>query len=132
MNCYCCSEKNFDICCAPFLNGSAKPPTAETLMRSRFAAYAIADVEYLIRSTHPKTRKFYNFDDLKKWAESNVWEKLEIIRTNGGGATDKTGTVEFKAFFRDREGNPQIHHEHSNFARELGKWFFVDGEVFES
>lgn len=129
MNCYCCSGKNFDECCQPFLDGAAKPPTAEELMRSRFSAYATCAVEYLLRSTHPAQRKFLNAEDIENWAKTNSWEKLEIVSKSDGEAKDKFGTVEFKAYFTDAANKPQIHHEHSNFRKELGKWFFVDGKV---
>lgn len=129
MNCYCSWGKNFEDCCQPFLEGTAKPQTAEELMRSRFSAYAVCAVEYLLRSTHPSTRKFHIAEDIENWAKTNTWEKLEIISKSNGEAKDKSGTVEFKAYYLNEENEPQIHHEKSNFRKELGKWFFVDGKV---
>ena len=129
MNCYCCSNKFFAECCEPFLDGIAKPQSAEQLMRSRYSAYVTGNVEYLLRSTHPSTRKFHDSQTIKEWAESSVWQKLEIVSTTEGGAKDKKGTVEFKAYYLDSNKEPQIHHENSNFVKELGKWFFVDGQI---
>jgi SEC-C motif domain protein len=128
-NCYCCSDKTFADCCQPFLEGAAKPPTAEALMRSRYSAYAMMNVEYLLKSTHPSTRKFHDPEELENWAKANSWQKLEIISTIEG---DKKGVVEFKAFYLDSNSTPQIHHEISNFQKELGKWFFVDGKNAET
>ena len=129
MNCYCCSDKNFEDCCQLFIVGAAKPATAEMLMRSRYSAYATGAVEYLLRSTHPSTRKFHDADAIEIWAKSNVWQKLEIVSKSAGEARDKKGTVEFKAYFADENDQPQIHHELSNFEKYLGKWFFVDGKI---
>lgn len=129
MKCYCCSGREFEDCCQPFIKGLAKPSTAEALMRSRYSAYATVEVEYILRSTHPSTRKFHNAESIKNWARSSVWQKLEIVSTDQGKAQDKCGTVEFKAYFLDENRQPQIHHETSNFAKELGKWFFVDGKI---
>jgi SEC-C motif domain protein len=129
MNCYCCSGKNFADCCQPFIDGKTKPQTAEELMRSRYSAYTTGAVEYILRSTHPSVRKFHNAGSIENWAKSNVWQKLEIVSISNGDVRDKQGTVEFKAYFLDENGQPQIHHEISNFAKELGKWFFVDGKV---
>ena len=98
-------------------------------MRSRYSAYSIIAVEYLIKTTHPSTRKFHDGEAIENWARSNVWQKLEIVTKSGGETKDKKGTVEFKAYFLDGNHKPQIHHERSNFAKELGKWFFVDGVV---
>ncbi len=132
MNCYCCSGQKFADCCQPFINGIAKPPTAETLMRSRYSAYATVDVPYILRTTHPSTRKFYEPQLIRQWAESSSWQKLEIWSTTLGGVRDKRGTVEFKAYYLDSDQQPQIHHEFSNFVKELGKWFFVDGKVVKT
>ncbi len=129
MNCYCCSDKNFADCCQPFIRGNAKPATAEELMRSRYSAYATGAVEYILRSTYPSVRKFHDAESIENWAKSSVWQKLEIVSTDRGDVKDKQGTVEFKAYFLDADGQPQIHHESSNFTKELGKWFFVDGKI---
>jgi len=129
MNCYCGSDKKFEDCCQPFLSGTAKPTTAAELMRSRFSAYSTVQIEYLLRSTHPSTRKFHAPHEIENWARSNRWEKLEIVHKTAGEAKDKEGTVEFKAYFSDENGNLRIHHEISNFRKDLGKWFFVDGRV---
>jgi SEC-C motif domain protein len=111
------------------LEGNAKPPTAEALMRSRFSAYAVVNVEYLVKSNHPSIRKFHDAADIEIWAKANVWQRLEVISAVKGEPQDKEGTVEFKAFFLDHKSNPQVHHEISNFKKELGKWFYVDGKV---
>lgn len=129
MECYCCSGKEFKDCCQPFISETAKPATAEELMRSRYSAYVIVAVEYLIKTTHPSVRKFYDGESIENWAKSSVWQKLEIISKTEGNAKDKKGTVEFKAYFLDAEDKTQIHHELSNFRKELGKWFFVDGKI---
>lgn len=99
-------------------------------MRSRYSAYAICAGEYLVRSTHPSVRKFHDLQAIEDWAKSCRWQRLEIISKSAGEAKDKTGIVEFKAYYTDENGELQVHHERSNFRRELGKWFFMDGEVF--
>jgi len=128
-NCYCCLDKPFEECCKTFLDGAAKPQTAETLMRSRFSAYATINVDYLLNTTHPSTRRFYDAKSIEQWAKSNSWQKLEIISTEKGLRRDQIGIVEFKAVYLDSEQNQKIHHEVSNFAKELGKWFYVDGKI---
>lgn len=98
-------------------------------MRSRYSAYAVAAVEYLLKTTHSSTRKFHDRQAIEQWAKNSRWQKLEIISTSKGTRADREGTVEFKAYYLDAENRPQMHHEQSNFRRELGKWFFVDGKV---
>lgn len=130
MNCYCSSGVEFEDCCQPFIRGKNKPATAEQLMRSRYSAYVIVEVEYLIKTAHPSVRKYHDAGAIKDWAESCDWQKLEIISKTLGEAKDKKGTVEFKAHFLNNNNEPQIHHENSNFRKELGKWFYVDGKIF--
>ena len=98
-------------------------------MRSRYSAYTTGAVEYILRSTHPSTRKFHDTEAIENWAKSSVWQKLEIVSTDKGDVKDKQGNVEFKAYFLDENRQSQIHHETSNFIKELGKWFFVDGKI---
>lgn len=101
-------------------------------MRSRYSAYVVVDVEYILRSTHPSTRKFHDAEAIERWAETSVWQKLEIEAVTGGGAKDRQGIVEFKAYYLDLNQNLRIHHERSNFLKELGKWFFVNGKIVEN
>ncbi|MBY0426665.1 MAG: hypothetical protein K2Q22_13580, partial [Cytophagales bacterium] len=95
MNCYCCSGKDFTDCCAGYLQGQTLPSTAELLMRSRYSAYATVQVDYLIGTTHPSTRKQYDPNSIRQWAKANQWLRLEIISTKAGSEQDKKGTVEF-------------------------------------
>jgi SEC-C motif-containing protein len=129
MKCHCCSGLNFTNCCQPFLAGTIKAETAESLMRSRYSAYVVADVNYIIATTHLSTRKMYDPNSIKQWAKSSIWQKLDIISKQEGEASDCVGKVEFKAYYLDSNKRAQVHHEHSNFAKENGVWFFVDGRV---
>lgn len=130
-DCYCFSGKDFSDCCQPFLEGKTKPSTAEELMRSRFSAYVTVNVDYLLKSTHPSTRKSHDAETIEKWAKSNLWQRLEVISIVKGSLRDQNGVVEFKAFYLDSNSTLQIHHEISNFQKELGKWFFVAGKIID-
>jgi SEC-C motif-containing protein len=118
--CYCGNNAPFEICCKPYIDGNKKATTAETLMRSRYAAYATLAIDYLIATTHSSQRKYYSKSDIRTWAVSNQWLKLEVI-----AATPTT--VEFKAHFLDANKTVQIHHEKSTFVFEEDHWFYVDG-----
>ena len=120
-NCFCGNQKSFENCCQIYINGIEKAPSAETLMRSRYSAFATQAVDYLIATTHVSTRKFHKKSDILEWSKSNQWLKLEVIE-----ATDKK--VTFKAYYLDFQLNAQIHYEKSTFKNENGSWFYVDGE----
>ena len=119
-NCYCGSGQAFENCCRPYINGERNPSTAEVLMRSRYSAYATGAIDYLINTTAASERKYYSKNDIQKWASESKWQKLEIINAT-------QNTVEFKAYFLDKNMQPQIHHEKSTFVNENGNWFYADG-----
>jgi SEC-C motif-containing protein len=119
--CPCGSKRTLQACCLPLLDG-APAPTAEALMRSRYTAYALKRMDYLSRSWHPSTRP------TQLDAEGPRWTRLEIRRTEAGGAGDTQGVVEFIAYFRQR-GRAGALHETSRFLREDGEWFYLDGEI---
>lgn len=95
--------------------------TAEGLMRSRFAAFRDGDAAWLLRSWHPSTRPATL--DL---TDNPTWRGLQIVDTVDGGPNAVTGIVEFRASYRI-DGDPHVQHERSNFVREDGRWFYVDG-----
>jgi SEC-C motif-containing protein len=100
--------------------GKKNPSTAEILMRCRYSAYATIAIDYLINTTAASERKYYSKSDMQKWASESQWQKLEII-----DATENT--VEFKAYFLDKNLQAQIHHEKSSFINEDGAWFYAEG-----
>lgn len=54
--CPCGSNKPFDYCCRPIVEGQKAAPTAEALMRSRYTAFALGAIDYLIDTTAPEKR----------------------------------------------------------------------------
>jgi SEC-C motif-containing protein len=119
--CYCGSANSFENCCAPYIKGIEKAPTALALMKSRYSAYATEHADYLLATTHVSERKQYSREEILHWATANKWQKLEIISTT-------ENTVEFKAYFLDANNTNQVHHEFSTFKQESGSWFYVDGK----
>ncbi|WP_028123811.1 YchJ family protein [Epilithonimonas tenax] len=121
MTCPCCSLKSYEDCCQPYHTKEKFPPTAEALMRSRFSAFAIPNGEYLWETTSPGKRKYHNKKSLQEWGEINEWTKLEIVDT------PSMNKVEFKAFYTDEDGKPQVHHELSTFKTIQNRWYYVSG-----
>ncbi|MCC2318501.1 YchJ family protein [Cellulomonas chengniuliangii] len=119
--CPCLSGQTYDECCGRFHRGEALAPTAEALMRSRFSAFAVGDVDYLLRTWHPSARPAtLELDpDVR-------WYRLDIVASTAGGPFDADGTVEFRAFYRSADGAGS-QHEVSRFVREDGAWLYVAG-----
>lgn len=122
--CPCCSGNFFQNCCQPYIQEIKKAPTALSLMRSRYSAYATHEVSYILETTHSSQLKYYSKVDIYNWATSNQWTKLEIVNFN-------ENAVEFKAHFTDGQFQEQIHHELSTFMLENGSWYYVEGQFLE-
>jgi SEC-C motif-containing protein len=120
--CPCDSDLPYAQCCQPWHEGWAQQryaPTPEALMRSRYSAYVLGLLDYLLATWHPSTAP----GDLELQAVK--WLGLEIKAASSAG---DAGVVEFVARYRDSSGRGQRLHEMSRFVREHGQWFYVDGQ----
>jgi SEC-C motif-containing protein len=90
-------------------------------MRSRYAAFAVGDESYLLRTWDPATRP-----DRLELDSSTRWTGLEILGATGGTPFHTTGTVTFRAHFTLR-GRAGSQHEASRFVRHDGAWVYVEG-----
>ena len=125
MNCPCYSGIAYAACCEPYHTKEKNAPTAEALMRSRYAAYALPNGDYLYETTYPSKRHLHDVDEMQAWGESNTWLGLEIVRKVG------LSVVEFKARFLDADGQEQLHHEISEFKKRQNRWYYVTGEFVD-
>ncbi|MEQ8815827.1 MAG: YchJ family protein [Thalassobaculum sp.] len=123
--CPCGSGASLDDCCGPVLGGAAAP-TAEALMRSRYAAHVLRDFDHLQRTHAPETRGGFDRAAAERQAGGVEWLGLEIHAAGAGGASDDAGTVEFTARYREG-GQARAFREVSRFRREQGRWVYVDG-----
>ena len=124
--CPCGSSRKAALCCAPFLDGSRQPTTAEELMRSRYTAYTRADANYLIATLHPSKRSDDDEVNILAWAHNSRFTGLSVIKTKAGKAKDNDGVVEFVARFSDADGT-YAHREISRFVKEDGRWWYLEG-----
>ncbi len=119
MTCPCGAGPSYALCCGRYHRGEAPAPTAEALMRSRYSAFAVGDTAWLLQSWHSSTRP-----RRIELEPDQVWDRLVILRTTGGGLFDTDGTVEFRALFTHR-GRTDALQENSRFTRENGLWGYV-------
>lgn len=127
--CPCGSEKLFSDCCKPIILKKKVTSTAEALMRSRYTAYTLANVNYLMCSHHSKTRPLKDKKNIKKWAQSVKWMGLKIVNTEEGTENDDYGMVEFIALYIENGKLNQIH-EKSIFEKENNLWVYVNGNHY--
>lgn len=116
-------NKEYAECCGRYLDGGETAPTAEALMRSRYAAYTLGRENYLLATWHASTRP----TSLELVNEpSKKWLGLEVQRHKQ--PQPDRATVEFVARYKVG-GRAQRLHEISRFVREAGRWLYVDGDI---
>ena len=111
----------YATCCQPWhagLDAGVHAPTAEALMRSRYSAYVVGLIDYLLATWHPSTSP----GELE--LSPVKWIGLEVLHAE---ATGDAGVVEFVARCRVN-GRAQRLHETSRFMRQDGRWYYIDGQ----
>jgi len=114
-----CGSASYAQCCGRYHDG-LPAETAEQLMRSRYSAYVLNLMEYILGTWHASTRpapEELSQDPQSKWLGLEV--KKHVPAADGA-------TVEFVARYKVG-GKAYRLHEISNFIREDGKWFYVNG-----
>jgi SEC-C motif domain protein len=131
-DCPCGSGRRYDACCRPFHRGDREPPDAEALMRSRYAAFARKDADYLWRTLHP------DHEDRQR-------DQAEVIRQirASAGALRYMGLTILDRRGPDGEGLAQVLFlarifekgqdrsfvELSDFAHDGDGWRYLRGET---
>lgn len=93
-------------------------------MRSRYSAYVHQDAAYLRQTWHRSTCPH----ELELDQQPPItWLGLKIVRTEAGGEHDDSGVVEFVARYKIN-GKAQRLHETSQFVKEAGRWFYLQGQ----
>ena len=100
-------------------------------MRSRYAAYVVGAIGYLMETTLPASRRTNLRQGYVETHDSIQWVGLEVLQSSQGGSKDKTGKVEFKATYI-QGGQRSVHHELSRFRRYRGEWCYMDGVVTDT
>ncbi len=126
--CPCGSGKLMSECCGPIIDGARLAETAEQLMRARYTAYAVDNIDFLYNSSGPQVRAEFDAESSRRWAEGAEWQGMDVLATEAGGPDDQEGVVEFIARYRVKTTDFE-HHERSIFQRVEGEWKFIDGEL---
>ena len=88
-------------------------------MRSRYSAYVVGLVDYLLATWHPSTAP----GELE--LSPVKWIGLDVRQSEQSG---DAGVVEFVARCRVN-GRAERLHEISRFVREGGRWYYIDGQI---
>lgn len=138
-----CGGGKYQKCCGRY-HGGQWPPTPETLMRSRYSAFALGNADYLLTTWHSATRP-----EALDLTDNPRWIRLVIEHASQRGTA---GEVIFSAYFIEAktieaktiESNPnattkpasalrvdakaqtpQVMREHSLFRRVAQRWYYL-------
>jgi SEC-C motif-containing protein len=122
--CPCGSGRAYLDCCQP-IHANVNAPTPEALMRSRYSAYVLGQLRYLMDTWHASTAP----GDLE--LPPTKWLGLEVLNHSEQG---DAGVVEFVARYKVN-GRMETLHEISRFVREgtgdAARWLYIDGQLLE-
>lgn len=125
--CPCGSQINYATCCGRYIDNQESPDTPELLMRSRYTAYSQAKIDYIQKTMQGKPLEGFNATEVADWTQKITWTGLEVVKTYMDEKNEDLGYVEFIASYQEH-GKVQTIHELSQFQRQEGKWFYIDGK----
>lgn len=123
--CPCKSNKPYSNCCEPYHTFAKLPENALVLMRSRFSAYALSLVDYIIQTTHPDNEQAKKNialwkKEIEAFSKTTSFDDLKIIAFK----EDKTeATVIFNAYLRQDNQNGSFQ-ETSFFEKVKDHWLY--------
>lgn len=126
--CVCGSGIAAESCCEPVLADVRAATTALSLMRARYSAYVLRNIDFIMNTTYPRSREDSDIEAMRSWAENSQWLGLEILGTERGLVGDQHGKVEFKARY-SMHNVPYLHHEMADFVFEDSQWYFKDADI---
>ncbi|SFP14133.1 YchJ family protein [Pseudomonas borbori] len=126
-SCPCGSGDPLSECCGRYHAG-LPAPSAETLMRSRYSAYALGRVDYLLATTLAAQRSGLDRAAISAWSLHSTWLGLEVESSEVLGGQPEHAFVTFTARWHDDAGE-HTHRERSAFVQHQGHWYFIDPTV---
>lgn len=97
-------------------------------MRSRYAAYVLGLVDYLVATTLPAQQPGLDQAAIAAWSSQSSWLGLEVETHELLEGQPAHARVTFTAHWRDAQGT-HAHRENSAFVQSAGRWYFIDPTV---
>lgn len=129
--CPCGSAKTYESCCGQYIEHDISAPTPEALMRSRYTAYSIANIDYIVKTMTGNAAKNFNYQEAKNWATQVQWLRLEVKSSSIDQHNSHKGFVEFKAFYTVNDKEFCLH-ENSEFIFQQEQWFYIGEKSINS
>ena len=97
-------------------------------MRSRYSAYVLGLVDYLIDTTLPIQQAKLDRVAITAWSTQSTWLGLEVHDSEVFCGHPEHAQVTFTARWHDADGE-HSHRERSSFVQRAGIWYFLDPTV---
>lgn len=125
--CPCGSGLNYKGCCQ-VLHKGGKAASPEALMRSRYSAYALGLVDYIIKTTHPDGPQYHADQtawkrDIQQFSKNTTFAGLQILGAQGDMVT-------FRATLLVNQRDASFT-EVSVFRQHNGQWKYFSGRQLE-
>ena len=124
-----CGGGRYATCCRPLHRQERLAQTAEQLMRSRYSAFALGEIDHLLRTQPAPDAAAERRRSLEASCRQLRWRQLVIVASQAGAAEDLEGTVSFEAHY-SAAGQRGVSRELSRFAREGGRpdgaWLYLE------
>jgi len=124
-----CGGGLYSRCCRPLHRQERLADTAEQLMRSRYSAFALGEIEHLLRTQPSDQPLEQRRRSLQATCRQVRWRELVILAADAGGVGDLEGTVRFEAHY-SAAGERGVLRECSRFGREGGRpdgaWLYLE------
>ena len=127
--CPCRSKLLYHKCCQPYHEGK-NPENALALMRSRYTAYALGLVDYIIDTTHPNNAESSadrgtKAKQISSFCTDTRFDGARILDFVDG---EQEATVKFVAYLRQHDVDVSFT-ERSLFEKVNGRWLYKCGDV---
>lgn len=123
--CPCGDGQSYADCCQPLHQGQTAPH-AGRLMRSRYSAYVLGLIDYLVHTTLPAQQAQLERKAMEQWSSESRWLGLQVVQEDPASGGSARAQVTFTARWVDADGREQSHLECSDFCRLGERWYFID------
>jgi len=97
-------------------------------MRSRYSAYVLGLIDYLVTTTLPVQQAGLDRASIEQWSAQSTWLGLDVDTAEIFGGQPEHAFVTFTARWHDQAGE-HCHRERSSFVQHGGRWYFIDPTV---
>lgn len=125
--CPCHSGSKYKKCCRALHQGRL-PDSPIALMRSRYAAYALGDTDFIMQTTHPDSPHYLSDTDLWQQQLRTFSQQTQFIglTVEAHHLEDdaESGTVRFRAILMQGDRDVSFT-ETSLFKKQDGRWLYL-------